>query len=168
MRTLDRAARTRSTRQGERLRSGSATAARARRAALDHTGARLQALSPLATLEPRLRDRAHGPNALRAAADVAAGDRVDIELAAGSLGARVERPAVSEERSFEELQRELEEIVTRLERGDVPVDEAIALLRRGEELYRDVRRAASGRRAPDRGARTDRPRRVTRGTVVRV
>jgi exodeoxyribonuclease VII small subunit len=39
------------------------------------------------------------------------------------------------ERSFEELQRELEEIVTRLERGDVPVDEAIGLFRRGEDLY---------------------------------
>jgi exodeoxyribonuclease VII small subunit len=37
---------------------------------------------------------------------------------------------------FEELQRELDAIVTRLERGDVPVDEAIALFRRGEELYR--------------------------------
>jgi exodeoxyribonuclease VII small subunit len=43
---------------------------------------------------------------------------------------------VSEERSFEDLQRELEEIVTRLERGDVPVDDAIALFQRGEELYR--------------------------------
>ena len=43
---------------------------------------------------------------------------------------------MSEDRSFEDLQRELEEIVTRLERGDVPVDEAIALFRRGEELYR--------------------------------
>ncbi len=43
---------------------------------------------------------------------------------------------MSEERSFEDLQRELEEIVTRLERGDVPVDEAIALFGRGEELYR--------------------------------
>jgi len=41
------------------------------------------------------------------------------------------------ERTFEEVQRELEEIVTRLERGDVPVDEAIALFRRGEELYRE-------------------------------
>ena len=41
------------------------------------------------------------------------------------------------EKSFEELQRELEEIVTRLERGDVPVDDAIALFRRGEELYRE-------------------------------
>lgn len=43
---------------------------------------------------------------------------------------------MSEERSFEDLQRELDEIVTRLERGDVPVDDAIALFRRGEELYR--------------------------------
>ena len=43
---------------------------------------------------------------------------------------------MSEERSFEELQRELDDVVTRLERGDVPVDDAIALFRRGEELYR--------------------------------
>lgn len=40
------------------------------------------------------------------------------------------------ERSFEELQRELEDVVARLERGDVPVDDAIALFRRGQELYR--------------------------------
>ena len=43
---------------------------------------------------------------------------------------------MSENRSFEELQRELEDVVARLERGDVPVDDAIALFRRGEELYR--------------------------------
>lgn len=42
-----------------------------------------------------------------------------------------------DERSFEELQRELEDVVARLERGDVPVDEAIALFKRGEELYRE-------------------------------
>jgi exodeoxyribonuclease VII small subunit len=42
----------------------------------------------------------------------------------------------TETRTFEELQRELEEIVSRLERGDVPVDEAIGLFRRGEELYK--------------------------------
>jgi len=39
-------------------------------------------------------------------------------------------------KSAEELQRELEDIVTRLERGDVAVDDAIALFRRGEELYK--------------------------------
>jgi exodeoxyribonuclease VII small subunit len=43
---------------------------------------------------------------------------------------------LSEERTFEELQRELEDVVARLERGDVGVDEAIELVRRGEELYR--------------------------------
>jgi exodeoxyribonuclease VII small subunit len=46
------------------------------------------------------------------------------------------RVVSDEERSFEELQRELDGIVARLERGDVPVDDAIALFRRGEELYR--------------------------------
>jgi exodeoxyribonuclease VII small subunit len=40
------------------------------------------------------------------------------------------------ERSFEALQKELEDVVARLERGDVAVDDAIALFRRGEELYR--------------------------------
>lgn len=39
------------------------------------------------------------------------------------------------EQSFEEMQRELEEIVVRLERGEVPVDDAIALYQRGQELY---------------------------------
>jgi exodeoxyribonuclease VII small subunit len=43
---------------------------------------------------------------------------------------------VSESPTFEELHRELDGIVTRLERGDVPVDEAIELFRRGEELYK--------------------------------
>ena len=40
------------------------------------------------------------------------------------------------EPAFEELQRELDEIVARLERGDVALDEALALWQRGEELYR--------------------------------
>ena len=39
-------------------------------------------------------------------------------------------------RSFEELQHELDQLVARLERGDVGVDEAIELWQRGEELYR--------------------------------
>jgi exodeoxyribonuclease VII small subunit len=43
---------------------------------------------------------------------------------------------VSAEQTFEQAQRELDEIVGRLERGDVPIDDAIALWRRGEELYR--------------------------------
>jgi exodeoxyribonuclease VII small subunit len=39
------------------------------------------------------------------------------------------------EPTFEHAQRELEEIVERLERGDVDLDEAIRLWERGEELY---------------------------------
>ncbi len=37
---------------------------------------------------------------------------------------------------FEEAQKELEEIVRRLEGGDAGLDEAIKLWERGEELYR--------------------------------
>jgi exodeoxyribonuclease VII small subunit len=40
------------------------------------------------------------------------------------------------EPGFEEAQRELEEIVQRLESGQASLDEAIALWERGEELYR--------------------------------
>ena len=38
--------------------------------------------------------------------------------------------------SFEDAQRELEEIVHRLESGEAPLDEALRLWQRGEELYR--------------------------------
>jgi exodeoxyribonuclease VII small subunit len=37
---------------------------------------------------------------------------------------------------FEDAQRELEQIVERLERGDADLDEAITLWERGEELYK--------------------------------
>jgi exodeoxyribonuclease VII small subunit len=43
---------------------------------------------------------------------------------------------LTEPRSFEEAQRELEQIVQRLESGQAGVDEAIALWERGEDLYR--------------------------------
>ena len=55
---------------------------------------------------------------------------------------------MSSERTFEEAERELEQIVERLERGDAPLDEAIGLWERGEELYRFCRErldAAQGR-----------------------
>jgi exodeoxyribonuclease VII small subunit len=42
---------------------------------------------------------------------------------------------VSAEPSFEDAQRELEQIVERLERGEAGLDEAIKLWERGEELY---------------------------------
>jgi exodeoxyribonuclease VII small subunit len=37
---------------------------------------------------------------------------------------------------FEDAQRELEQIVEKLERGDADLDEAIKLWERGEELYK--------------------------------
>jgi exodeoxyribonuclease VII small subunit len=40
------------------------------------------------------------------------------------------------EPTFEQAQRELEDIVRRLEAGETSLDEAIALWQRGEELYR--------------------------------
>ena len=43
---------------------------------------------------------------------------------------------MSNEPTFESAQRELEQIVQRLEGGDAALDEAIALWERGEELYR--------------------------------
>lgn len=52
------------------------------------------------------------------------------------------------ELTFEAAQRELEQIVERLERGQAPLDEALALWERGEELYRFCRErldAAHGR-----------------------
>jgi exodeoxyribonuclease VII small subunit len=40
------------------------------------------------------------------------------------------------ELTFESAQRELEQVVERLERGEASLDEAIALWERGEELLR--------------------------------
>jgi exodeoxyribonuclease VII small subunit len=41
--------------------------------------------------------------------------------------------------TFEEAQKELEQIVQRLEHGQAPLDEAVALWERGEEVYRFCR-----------------------------
>jgi exodeoxyribonuclease VII small subunit len=52
------------------------------------------------------------------------------------------------EASFEDAQRELEQIVQRLEHGKAPLDEALALWERGEQLYKLCRErldAAEGR-----------------------
>lgn len=40
---------------------------------------------------------------------------------------------------FEEAEKELMQIVERLESGNVPLDDAVALWERGEELYRACR-----------------------------
>ena len=43
---------------------------------------------------------------------------------------------MSAEPTFEDAQRELEQIVARLEQGQASLDEAIKLWERGEELYK--------------------------------
>ena len=43
---------------------------------------------------------------------------------------------MTDEPTFEQAQRELEQIVERLEHGQAPLDEAITLWERGEELYK--------------------------------
>jgi exodeoxyribonuclease VII small subunit len=43
---------------------------------------------------------------------------------------------MSAEPTFEDAQRELEQIVERLEHGEAGLDEAIKLWERGEELYK--------------------------------
>ena len=77
-------------RQGERLRVAPRLLLERRRAALDHAGARLQTLSPLATLARGYAIVRSGAEAVRDAATVSAGDPLDVQLAAGSLRARVE------------------------------------------------------------------------------
>lgn len=77
-------------RQRERLRAAPRLLFERRRSALDHAGARLQALSPLATLARGYAIVRAGGEAVRAAESVAAGDQLEIELAEGALGARVE------------------------------------------------------------------------------
>ena len=128
--------------------------------ALDHSGARLQALSPRATLargyaivRARRRARCATPPTVQPGRPPRDRARVGRARRTRRGGA-----AVSDERPFEELQRELEEIVTRLERGDVPVDDAIALFRRGEELYSAC--VAAARRVPSSGSRSSRARRA--------
>jgi exodeoxyribonuclease VII large subunit len=78
-------------RQGERMRLAPRLVLERRRAAVDHAGARLQALSPLATLARGYAIVRSGAEAVRDVASVHVGDSLDVQLAAGSLDARVER-----------------------------------------------------------------------------
>ena len=124
-------------RLSDRLRAAPRLLLERRRAALDHSAARLHALSPLATLARGYAIVRAGGDALREASSVSAGRPArDRARRRPARGARRGRATVNEAASFEELQKELEDVVARLERGDVAVDDAIALFRRGEELYR--------------------------------
>ncbi|HSJ95046.1 MAG TPA: exodeoxyribonuclease VII large subunit, partial [Gaiellaceae bacterium] len=82
--------RERLTRLGDRLRAAPGTLLERRRAALDRAGARLQALSPLATLGRGYAIVRTSGVVLRDAAGVSVGARVEVQLAAGELGATVD------------------------------------------------------------------------------
>jgi exodeoxyribonuclease VII large subunit len=77
-------------RSGERLRDAPTLLLERRRASLDRSGARLQALSPRATLARGYAIVRAGGAVVREARAVAPGARVEVELARGSLGAKVE------------------------------------------------------------------------------
>lgn len=77
-------------RLGDRLKTAPGLLLERRRSSLDHTGARLQALSPLATLGRGYAIVRAGADALRDAAAVTPGDRLEIQLARGTLGATVD------------------------------------------------------------------------------
>jgi exodeoxyribonuclease VII large subunit len=82
--------RTRLERARERLRAAPGLLLERRRAALDRSSARLGALSPLATLARGYAIVRAGGDVVRDASTLAAGGLVEIELARGSLEARVE------------------------------------------------------------------------------
>lgn len=77
-------------RQGERLAAAPRRLLERRRAVVDTAGARLAALSPRSTLERGYAVVRAGGAAVRDAAAVAVGDRVEIELAAGGLVASID------------------------------------------------------------------------------
>jgi exodeoxyribonuclease VII large subunit len=77
----------------ERLRQAPALAVERKRAALETTAATLVALSPKATLQRGYAIVRTDSGVLTSSADVAPGDRVDVRLADGGFGARVEELA---------------------------------------------------------------------------
>jgi exodeoxyribonuclease VII large subunit len=74
----------------ERLRRAPALAVERKRAALEASAGKLRALSPKATLNRGYAIVRTESHIVASAAEVAPGSRVDVELAAGSFGARVE------------------------------------------------------------------------------
>jgi exodeoxyribonuclease VII large subunit len=74
----------------ERLRRAPALAVERKRARLEHAAGRLRALSPRATLERGYAIVRAGEDIVRSAATVSSGDAIDVEVADGRFGARVE------------------------------------------------------------------------------
>ena len=88
-RSLDREAQ-RVTLLGERLRRAPALAVERRSALLERQAARLRALSPRATLGRGYAIVRKGEAIVRAPGEVEAGDAIDVEVAEGRFGARVD------------------------------------------------------------------------------
>jgi exodeoxyribonuclease VII large subunit len=74
----------------ERLRRAPALAVERKRARLEHSAGRLRALSPRATLQRGYAIVRSGDEIVRSAAAVTAGESLDVEVADGRFGARVE------------------------------------------------------------------------------
>jgi exodeoxyribonuclease VII large subunit len=74
----------------DRLRRAPALAVERKRARLEHAAGRLRALSPRATLERGYAIVRSGDEIVRSAKRVASGDELDVEVADGRFGARVE------------------------------------------------------------------------------
>jgi exodeoxyribonuclease VII large subunit len=75
-----------------RLQNAPALAVERKRAALESTAGRLRVLSPLKTLQRGYAIVRTEAGVVTAASSVAAGDHVDVRVAEGSFGARVEAP----------------------------------------------------------------------------
>jgi exodeoxyribonuclease VII large subunit len=74
----------------DRLRRAPALAVERKRARLEHAAGRLRALSPRATLERGYSIVRTGEEIVRSATTVSPGDAIDVEVADGRFGARVE------------------------------------------------------------------------------
>jgi exodeoxyribonuclease VII large subunit len=74
----------------ERLRRAPALAVERKRARLEHAAGRLRALSPTSTLERGYAIVRGRGGIVRSAHAVATGDRIDVEVADGHFGARVD------------------------------------------------------------------------------
>jgi exodeoxyribonuclease VII large subunit len=88
-RTLERA-RTKTTHAHERLRRAPALAVERKRARLENAAGRLRALSPTSTLERGYAIVRGDAGIVRSAGAVAPGERIDVQLADGRFGARVD------------------------------------------------------------------------------
>jgi exodeoxyribonuclease VII large subunit len=88
-RTLERA-RTRATHAHERLRRAPVLAVERKRARLEQAAGRLRALSPTSTLERGYAIVRGDAGIVRSAAAVAPGERIDVQVADGRFGARID------------------------------------------------------------------------------